>query len=140
MKRFAPILSLLALLSFFLPLAVQAGESRESQMKEFLETTTPEERAQMQTDQLADFLKLSSEQTEKLKTVNLDHAKRMEEIFKSQGKRFQKLKQARELKSQKEEKYQEILTPDQWNQYEKKREEMRRELKQIIQERRNSQS
>ncbi len=92
------------------------GRSRHSR--------TPEERAELMTNRMVKDLALTNEQAAKLKEVNLAQAKEMEAIRSSQAEdRKENREEAKAVVSSTEEKYKEILTPEQFEKYQKNKEE-----------------
>ncbi len=88
------------------------------------QSRTPEERAELMTNRMVKDLALTSEQASKLKEVNLAQAKKMETIWAKQTEdRKENREEARVALSSTEEKYKEILTPEQFEKYEKNKEE-----------------
>lgn len=66
----------LALATFLIPLNNYAQENKDERMRKHMENTTPEERADFQTNRMQEFLTLSDEQTEKVREINLKYAKK----------------------------------------------------------------
>ena len=135
--RFFLCLMAVALMGCF-ALPVHADSNRADQFKSFLEETPPEERARMQTEQLAQFLELSPEQTEQVQALNLGQAKQTQEIMASGDARFKKFKAVKALRADKDKRLSQILTPEQWQAYQKKKSELQQQFKQHLKERNNS--
>ncbi len=89
---------------------------------------TPEERAQRQTAQLNEAVKLDKTQEEKIYALNLDRAKQMQELRASAGGRPDREKM-QEMQKSFEEKLKPILTAEQWTAYEKLREEQQSRMR-----------
>lgn len=81
---------------------------------------SPEERAKMQTERITERLKLDKGQSEKVYALSLDRAKEMQSLLAS-GERDRTKMQ--EFQAKFDEKLKPILTPEQWTQYEKYRQE-----------------
>jgi hypothetical protein len=90
-----------------------------------LRDTTPEERAQYQTDFMKSKLGLTPDQTTKVSDINLKYAKRMDPVIKSSEGPLVRMRQARAINAEKDAELKGILTPDQWQKLEASREEMR---------------
>lgn len=86
------------------------------------DSRTPEERAQGQTKSLTESLKLTEDQQKQVYTLNLDRAKQMEELRKSQTQDREKMRTSMETYNVALTK---ILTPEQQEAYKKSMEERR---------------
>jgi len=117
-----------------------AQENRGDEMKEIMKNTTPAERADFQTNLMVEKLKLSDQQVETIRTVNLKYAEKAEEIYNSQKKNFRKLKEMRKIKENKDEELKTILSDEQYKTYEKNKKEMREKMREGIKDKHQSQS
>jgi Spy/CpxP family protein refolding chaperone len=79
---------------------------------------TPEERAKSQTERLVKLLELTDEQTKKVQTINLDLAKKMDEAFRNNSDDREAMRgKMQEIDTERDKKYKEILTDDQFKKY-----------------------
>jgi len=88
---------------------------------------TPEERAQRQTAQLNEAVKLDKTQEEKIYALNLVRARQMQELRADGGRPDREKMQ--EMQKAFEEKLKPILTAEQWTAYEKLREEQQSRMR-----------
>ena len=125
------------LLTFILVFAITGmGNFAYSQEKleEFMTETTPEERAQFQTDYMKENLSLTGDQEKKVHDVNVKYAEKMQEVYEAPTSDEQKLKSMKRINGEKEAELKLILKPDQYATYEKNKEAMRQKIKERIQE------
>lgn len=115
----------LVLMITMFPVAGLTEENRGDQMKKFMESTTPAERADVQTRLMAEMLSLSDEQAEQVKAVNLKYAKQAAEIFNSEESRFGKFRKMRKMAKDKDEELQAVLTNEQYDTYAEAKKEIR---------------
>src|SRR5688500_5451623 len=88
------------------------------------QSRTPEERAELMTNRMVKDLALSNEQAAKLKEVNLAQTKQIEAIRAKQTEdRKGNREEVQVVLSSTEDKYKEILTPEQFEKYQKNKEE-----------------
>lgn len=87
-----------------------------------------EERAQMQTEFMAEKLELTDEQVPQVLTINLNAAKKMDEVMKLTN-RMQKFKAFRSLMMEKDEALKAVFTKDQFKLYKESKEEMKKKIK-----------
>jgi hypothetical protein len=98
--------------------------------------TTPEERAQLQTDYMKESLALTSDQEIKVHDLNLKYAKKMQSVYNTPERKFQKLKSMKGVSTEKDQEMKGILNPDQYATYEKNKEEMKEKMRARAKERR----
>jgi periplasmic protein CpxP/Spy len=113
----------LALLLFLLTLTVSATVAQDAAH------STPEERALKMTDWMKNELRLTADQEPLVHTINLKYATE-NEALRNSGKR--KLAKYRALKSRqdaKEVELKRVLTPEQFNSYIDKRDELQKRMK-----------
>jgi hypothetical protein len=103
---------------------------------ERLASTTPQERARVQTEMMTTRLGLTPDQTAKVSALNLKYAEQMEPVIKGSEGPFMKFRQMRQIDEAKEAELQRILTPDQLAQYQAARDEMRQRFERWAEERR----
>jgi len=96
--------------------------------------STPEQRAQFQTEMMKGKLKLDAAQESKVQSINLTYARKMQTIIKSDDGRFSKMKQARSLQEAKDQELKNVFTPAQFKQYKDFEEEMKAKLMEKVKE------
>jgi hypothetical protein len=106
-----------------------AQENSRDEMEEIMKNTTPAERADLQTNFMVEKLKLSDQQVEPIRAVNLKYAEKTGEIYNSQKRKFRKLKEMRKMRENKDKELKTILTDEQYKMYEKNKNEMRERIK-----------
>ncbi|WP_276372641.1 hypothetical protein [Chryseolinea sp. H1M3-3] len=111
---------------------IHAQEKLESLMNE----STPEERAQLQTDYMKENLALTPEQEPKIHDLNLKYAKKMQDAYNTTDRRFQKLKKMKSIGDDKDQELKSVLNPDQYATYEKNKELMKEKMRARAKERR----
>jgi hypothetical protein len=93
-----------------------------------LKNTTPEQRAKALTEMMTTKLGLSPEQTSKVANLNLKYANKMEPLIKGSEGPFAKMREMREVNEAKQTELQQILTPQQFQNYLASKEQMREKL------------
>ena len=101
----------------------------QEKFNEFMTETSPEDRAQLQTDYMKESLSLTRDQETKIQDVNLKYAGKIQEAYEAPTKRQQKLKAMQGINVQKEAELKLILTPEQYVTYEENREAMKEKIK-----------
>ncbi len=118
-----------ALSACFLFLAFFTTTPASAQNKaDMLKNSTPEQRAQMQTQFMKSKLQLDTVQTAKIQAINLATAQKMDPLLKGDGGKLAKFRQMKEIDSNKDKDYKNVLTPDQYKQYEAFKEEMKQKI------------
>jgi len=92
---------------------------------EKLKSSTPEERARLQTEMMKTKLGLTPDQTPKVAAINQKYAQRMEPIIKGQEGPLMRLRQMREVGQAKEAELKGVLSPEQFQKYLAEKQEMR---------------
>ncbi len=105
------------------------GFATQAQSREDLKQSTPEQRAQLQTEYLKNNLHLDEQQTQKVADINLKSAQKMESVLKGSGGKLSKMKTAKNINKEKEAGYKEVLTSEQYKQYQELKEEMKEKMK-----------
>ena len=100
-----------------------------AQTREKIKSSTPEQRADKQSEFLGTNLKLDDAQRNKISAINLKYAKQMDGIMKGKGSKIAKMKSARKLNEEKEAEYQQVMTPDQYKQYQQVKKDLREKMK-----------
>jgi hypothetical protein len=110
----------------------------QEKLDEFMTDTTPEERAQMQTDYMKENLTLTEDQVPRVHEVNLKYSQKMQDAYNSGGGKLQKLKKMKGINQEKDKEIKRVLTSSQYATYEKHREEMKEKMRARIKERRKN--
>jgi hypothetical protein len=97
---------------------------------------SPEERAKIQTEWMQKKLSLDSTVVPMVQAINLKYANKMQNLINSGDSRYSKLQKFKSLPNQKDKELKAVFTPDQYNLYLKRKEEMKDYLKQNIRENR----
>jgi hypothetical protein len=103
---------------------------------EKLAGTTPEQRAGLQTAFLKAKLGLSAAQVPKIEAINLNYAQQMQPILEGSEGPLAKMGAARRVEQAKDAEMQQALSPEQYQKYLAAKEEMRQQVEQKVQEKR----
>ncbi len=114
----------IALLVAAMSLLIVVAASAQNEMEK-LKSSTPEERARLQTEMMKSKLGLTSDQTPKVAAINQKYAQRMEPIIKGQEGPLMRLRQMREVGQAKEAELKGVLSPEQFQKYLAEKQEMR---------------
>lgn len=95
---------------------------------------TPEERAQMQTEWMKVNLKLNNSQLVRIDAINIEYAQKMEKVKDIDGK-SNKLKAAKKISEEKDEKLKQLLNEEQFQLYLDHKKELRKNAKNMYKER-----
>jgi hypothetical protein len=106
----------------------------QEKLNEFMTDTTPEERAQLQTDYMKESLSLTGDQEAKVHGVNVKYAEKIQEAYEAPTKKQQKLNAMKRINAEKEAELKLILSVDQYATYEKNKEAMKEKIKAGIKE------
>ena len=117
-----PTFIALVVAAMSLLIVVAAGAQNEM---EKLKSSTPEERARLQTEMMKAKLGLTTDQTPKVAAINQKYAQRMEPIIKGQEGPLMRLRQMREVGQAKEAELKGVLSPEQFQKYLVEKQEMR---------------
>lgn len=112
----------------------QVMAQQNAQLAEVLKSSTPEQRARIQTSFMKTKLNLDSLTAQKVYDINLKTAQKMEPVIKGDGSKFSRFRQARSIDGQKDEELKAVLSPRQYQAYLDAKEEMKEKLKEKIQE------
>lgn len=113
-----------------------AGAYGQDKLESFMNETTAEERAELQTEYMKKSLMLSSDQEPKIHDLNLRYAKKMQDAYSTNDRKLQKLKKMKAVGSQKDQEIKSILNPEQFATYEKNKEEMKEKMRERAKEKR----
>jgi len=114
----------IALLVAALSLLIVVAAGAQNEMEK-LKSSTPEERARLQTEMMKTKLGLTTDQTPKVAAINQKYAQRMEPIIKGQEGPLMRLRQMREVGQAKEAELKGVLSPEQFQKYLAEKQEMR---------------
>ena len=120
MQKSKPIITLLFL---FITSAVMAEDMS------FLLTTTPSQRAESQTRFMKNKLGLSDEITSKIQAINIEYAEKIDPILKGSSLGIIKKHDVEKIQEQKDNALQSILTPQQFDVYNKSKDELTETLR-----------
>lgn len=107
----------------------------QGKLEKLMEQTTPKERAEMQTKNMTEMLSLTEDQKEKVGTVNLRYAERMQSVHNSGQGRLQRLRQMKSISEEKDLELKKIFTPVQYEKYSRHKEEMKDNMRAKAKER-----
>jgi hypothetical protein len=114
----------IALLAAAMSLLIVVAAGAQNEMEK-LKSSTPEERARLQTEMMKTKLSLTPDQTPKVAAINQKYAQRMEPIIKGQEGPLMRLRQMREVGQAKEAELKGVLSPEQFQKYLAEKQEMR---------------
>ena len=106
----------------------------QENLDEFMTETTPEERAQFQTDYMKESLSLKGDQETKVHDINIKYAEKIQEVYEAPTSNEQKVKSMKRINGEKEAELKLILKPDQYATYEKNKAAMKEKIRERIQE------
>lgn len=114
-----------------LTLTTVAGwaQSRMEKLDKLYAETTPQERAELQTERMTEKLSLNESQKTQVYDLNLRYAEKMQQTYTGGGGKLQRLKQMRAISQEKDQELKKVLTPEQYALYEKHREEMKEAMR-----------
>lgn len=102
--------------------------------EEAFKNSSPEERAQIQTDFMKKEMGLDEVQTKLVGDLNLKYAKKMEPIIKGDGNKLSKFSEAKSIMSDKDEELKSIVTEEQYKKYDASKDRLKEEMKKKLQE------
>ena len=114
----------IALLVATMSLLIVVAAGAQNEMEK-LKSSTPEERARLQTEMMKVKLSLTPDQTPKVAAINQKYAQRTEPIIKGQEGPLMRLRQMREVGQAKEAELKGVLSPEQFQKYLAEKQEMR---------------
>jgi hypothetical protein len=107
---------------------------------DMIKNSTPEQRAKMQTSMMKAKLQLDTVQVVKVQAINLTAAQKMDPLLKGDGGKLAKFRQMREIDNAKDKDLKNVLTPDQYKQYEAAKDEMKEKMKERLKDAKASKS
>jgi len=105
-----------------------------------LADSTPEMRAKIQTELMTKKLGLKADQIPKVQEINLKYAQKMDPVLKGSEGPLVKMRAAKAIDQDKEAELSKVLTQEQYKQYLASKQEMREQLEQRIQEKRQGEA
>src|SRR5215831_5403221 len=114
----------IALLVAAMSLLIVVAAAAQNEMEK-LKSSTPQERARLQTEMMKTKLGLTPDQMPKVAAINQKYAQRMEPIIKGQEGPLMRLRQMREVGQAKEAELKGVLSPEQFQKYLAEKQEMR---------------
>ncbi|MEZ5039817.1 MAG: hypothetical protein R2828_07995 [Saprospiraceae bacterium] len=135
--RKIPFINLLLILAlsafFFTPMQAQNPANLA-----LLESTTPEERAAVQTELLGEKLALDTAQLTQLRTINLKYAEKMEPVIKGNSSNWNKYRTATRFDKEKDVELKGLLSAAQFEAYQAYKAKLREDSKtRLLEQRRN---
>lgn len=109
-----------------------------SAQDEDFKNSTPEERAEFQTDWMKSELSLDPTVVPNVYNINLKYSKKMQSIMNSGGSRIQKYREFKASSDAKDAELKNVFTKDQYKMYQQRKEEMKQKMKERIQEKRRN--
>lgn len=83
------------------------------------------ERAQFQTERMTSSLKLDSAQVEKVGSINLKYAQKMDPVIKGNGSKISKFRAFKSINDEKQAELKKVLTKEQFAEFQRQQEEMK---------------
>ena len=118
----------LALVMLFV---MQLSACAQDVSKDALRNTTPQQRADMQTQMMKKELNLTDTQYTAVSKLNLEYAQKMQPVLASGDGRMAKAMKAKSIMKEKDKKLKAILTEEQYNRYEEVIKEKIKKLKEM---------
>jgi Spy/CpxP family protein refolding chaperone len=113
-------------------LVLLAAAVASAQGLEALAHTTPQQRAEVQTELMKAKLGLQPDQVAKIQAINLKYAQQMEPVIKGSMGPLIKARQAKSIDEQKAAELQTVLSPQQYQSYLASKEELRQKLEERL--------
>ena len=133
LRRIPRTIVLLALALWIAP-----GVAPAQQIPPEVASSTPQERAKVLTLVMMEKLALTPEQLPKVEAINLDAAQKMEPVLKGSEGPLVKMRTTKQVEQGKEAALQNVLTPQQFQQFLAGRDEMKQKAEQKLMEKRKS--
>jgi len=127
-------------LCFLLFACIMTNPVAAQDKADMIKNSTPEQRAKMQTSMMKAKLQLDTVQVVKVQAINLTAAQKMEPLLKGDGGKLAKFKQIKEIDNAKDKDLKNVLTPEQYKQYEAAKEEMKEKMKERLKDAKASKS
>lgn len=101
----------------------------QEKLDEFMTQTTPEERAEMQTEYMKESLSLTEQQVPKINEINLKYARKMQDAYASETRKFQRLKKLKRVSEEKDVELKKVLDSNQYETYARNKEAMKEKMR-----------
>lgn len=115
-------------------LSIAQVQAQDPANMALLESTTPEERAQVQTELMQEKLELEDTLSASLNEINLKYAKKMEGVIKGDSSKWTKFRTAKRFDKEKDQELQDLFTKDQFKAYLKYKDQLKKDGKEKLQE------
>lgn len=116
--------------------AVCSASFAQEKLDEFMTQTSPEERAQMQTEYMKENLSLTGMQLPLVSEINLAYSKKMQAAYEGETGKFKRLKKLKSVADEKDSALKKVLEPTQYELYTRNKEAMKEKLKARAKEKR----
>lgn len=110
----------------------------QENLNEFMTQTTPEERAEMQTEYMKEHLSLTDQQVPEISDINLRYARKMQDAYASETRKFQRLKKLKNVSNEKDAELKKALDSKQYETYARNKEAMKEKMRARAKEKRNN--
>jgi len=97
-----------------------------------LKSTTPRQRATVQTDLMRERLGLTGNTLQQVSAINLEYATKVQPILEGADRPLEQLREIKQINEQKEAALKQVLSADQFQQYQAAKEEMRQQFEQRL--------
>jgi Spy/CpxP family protein refolding chaperone len=97
-----------------------------------LKNTTPQQRATLLTRLMEKRLKLTGNTLQQVSAINLEYANKMQPILQGADRPLEEMREARQINEQKDAALQKVLSPEQFQQYQAAKEQLRQQFEQRI--------
>jgi len=115
-------------------LSIAQVQAQDPAKMALLESTTPEERALVQTELMQEKLELDDTQSASLNEINLKYAKKMEGVIKGDKSKWTKYRTAKRYEKEKDAELEELFSKDQFKAYLKYKEQLKADSKEKLKE------
>jgi len=100
----------------------------QEKLDEFMTKSSPEERAQMQTEYMKENLSLTEKQVALVSDINVIYSKKMRATYEGETAKFKRLKKLKAVSDEKDNELKKVLEPAQYETYVKNKEAMKEKL------------
>jgi hypothetical protein len=108
----------------------------QGKIERLMAETTPEARAEMQTENMVETLSLSDSEKKNVMAINLKYARRMQGIYDSGQGRMQRFRQMKTVSEEKDLELKKVLTATQYRKYSENKQEMKDNIRAKAKEKR----
>ncbi len=107
----------------------------QDRLEKLMNDTTPEERAEMQTNNMKETLSLTGDQVDDVSEINLNYARKMQNAYNVSRSKLQRLRKMKALAAEKDGVLKRVLTATQYATYRENKAEMKERLRERAKER-----